>query len=194
MTEDYKYDVFISYKNHDLTIGWVTQFEKMLKYCLTQDLGGRDPNIFFDKESIDTGTKWPRELQEGLKYSKTIVCIWTPEYFKSNWCLSEWLSFEEREKIFYKDKINLIFPLRFHDGEHYPENAKERQSIDIRKYNSTLKAFWDSPNALPLEIIIQEFSNNLAKKIRLVPPFREDFPILVDHSVSPETIVPHLKL
>ena len=58
----YQYDIFLSYKNHHVTNPWVVKFEEKLKYWLTQELGGNEPRIFFDKESIDIGTIWPNEL------------------------------------------------------------------------------------------------------------------------------------
>lgn len=172
----YRYDIFLSYKNHHVTNLWVVKFEENLKYWLTQELGGDEPRIFFDKETIDFGTIWPNELKYGLKVSKCLLCIWTPEYFRSRWCLSEWKSFEERERITNRDR--LIHAVQFADGEHYPLEAKNRQALDVRDYNATMEAFWHSLNAVELERRIKSLAVSLAKAIKSVPDYDDGFPII----------------
>lgn len=183
----YQYDIFLSYKNHHVTNPWVVKFEEKLKYWLTQELGGNEPRIFFDKESIDIGTIWPNELKDNLKVSKCLLCIWTPEYFRSKWCLSEWKSFEERERATNRNK--LIHPVQFADGEHYPVEAQNRQTLDVRKYNATMEAFWQTVKAVELEEKIQLLASNLAKAIKAVPDYSEGFPIVIidDENPNPPT-------
>jgi hypothetical protein len=45
----------------------------------------------------------------------------------------------------------LIAPIRFHDGEHFPQEAQEVQSTDVAPYTYTVPAFWASQRALELE-------------------------------------------
>lgn len=181
----YQYDVFISYKNHHVTNPWVTKFEEKLRYWLTQELGGNEPEIFFDKESIETGSVWPKRLKDSVKASKCLLCIWTPEYFRSKWCLSEWLSFEERIIYLENTPQPIILPICFHDGEHYPEQAKQRQSFDVRNYSNTNNAFWETQKAIELEDRIKDLCRELAVAIRAVPDYNENFPIIVIDDENP---------
>lgn len=172
----YEYDIFISYKNNDQTNAWVVNFEKKLKFWLTQELGGIPPKIFFDSTAIQTGDSWPQKLENGIRQSKCLVCIWTPEYFRSEWCISEWMSFEARERNLNIDR--LILPLRFHDGDFYPEEAKRRQSQDISNYSSTSARFWETDLYLDFETnILRNVAHQIAQSIANVPAFSDDFPI-----------------
>lgn len=177
MATDYEYDVFLSYKQHHVVIDWVKRFKEKFSFWLIQELGGQKPRIFFDKDSIEAGTKWPDKLKLGVKHSKCILCIWTPEYFQSSWCISEWTSFEAREKMLGIDSETIILPVQFCDGEHNPELAKVRQFHDVRDFAYTAEGFWKSEKVIELEDIIKEIAKTCAKMIKNAPPFRDDFPI-----------------
>jgi hypothetical protein len=47
---NYVYDVFFSYKRHGLTAEWTSQVRARLKFWLTQELGGREPELFVDED------------------------------------------------------------------------------------------------------------------------------------------------
>ncbi|HTF04415.1 MAG TPA: toll/interleukin-1 receptor domain-containing protein [Bacteroidia bacterium] len=175
---EYAYEVFLSYKNHHVTNPWVIKFEEKLSYWLTQELGGEEPRIFFDRHTIETGTIWPNELRDGIKKSKCLLCIWTPQYFRSKWCLSEWQSFEKREQLAQGSK--LILPLKFHDGEHYPEQAQLRQILDVSNYTNTNSAFWETAKAIELEDKIKDLCKDLARAINSAPAYDVNFPLWIE--------------
>ncbi len=175
MADDYLYDVFISYKRHNLTICWVDGVIERLAFWLTQELGGQEAKLFFDKESIEVGDPWPAKIQEGLRTSRCMVGIWSPQYFQSRWCVSEWRSFLERGQRLGK---NLIAPVRFHDGESYPQEAKDIQQIDVTPYTSTLDGFWKTDRAVELEDKLKELAKALAKIVSSATPFEQDWPIV----------------
>src|SRR5436309_15438351 len=112
---DYEYDVFFSYKRQSLTLDWTKKVAEILQFWLTQELGGRYAKLFVDEDCIEVGDRWPEKLQQGLKLSRCMVCVWSPSYFQSSWCVSEWKSFLERERRTRIGPHGLIAPLRFHD-------------------------------------------------------------------------------
>ena len=130
---DYKYDVFFSYKRHELTLDWTRQVRKRFEFWLSQELGTREASIFVDEDCIETGEEWPTALAEALKHSRCMVCVWSPSYFQSAWCINEWRSFLQREAILGAPKFRLIAPMKFHDGEHFPEEAQKTNWIDVSK-------------------------------------------------------------
>src|ERR1700679_3339407 len=143
---DYEFDVFFSYKRHNLTLHWMRGVHHRLKYWITQETGGREVRMFVDEESVETGDRWPERLKEALKLSRCMIGLWSPEYFQSSWCVSEWESFRERERRLNMQSHGLIAPLRFHDGEHFPAEAKNVQWTDVASYTSTVPAFWTTPS------------------------------------------------
>lgn len=174
---DYEYDIFFSYKRHRLTLQWTRGVQDRLQYWITQELGGRPVRMFVDEQCIDTGDRWPIGLQEALKKSRCMIAVWSPEYFQSSWCISEHESFRERERRLYMDAHGLIAPLKFHDGEHFPDDARTVQWTDISAYTSTAPAFWQSARAIELEDLLKDFARSVAEVIRRAPEF-SDWPIV----------------
>ena len=174
MSLDYEYDVFFSYKRHDLTLNWTREVSQRLKLWLTEELGGTQAEVFVDESCIEIGDKWPDSIKHALKHSRCMVCVWSPSYFQSTWCVSEWKSFLEREKMVEIAPHGLIAPLRFHDGEHFPTEARHVQSEDVALYAATVPAFWSSAKAIDLETKLKSFASAVAKIIQIAPPFRPD--------------------
>jgi hypothetical protein len=177
LPNDYEYDVFFSYKRHGLTLEWTRGVHRRLQFWLSQEVG-RETSLFVDEDCIETGDRWPERLQESLKLSRCMVCVWSPLYFQSDWCVSEWRSFLAREKRLNLTSHGLIAPVRFHDGEHFPEEAREIQWTDVASYTYTVPAFWASQRALELEDRLKELARSLAKIVKGAPPFAPDWPIV----------------
>jgi hypothetical protein len=185
---DYTYDVFFSYKRHSLTLDWTRGVQNRLKYWIMQSCGGRDVRMFVDDESIETGDRWPEKLKEALRLSRCMVCVWSPAYFQSSWCVSEWESFRAREQRLKMQSHGLIAPLRFHDGEHFPEDARAVQWTDVAAYTYTVPAFWTSPRALELEDVLKTFAARVARMIQEAPRFEADWPVVEAPGLAPPRI------
>jgi hypothetical protein len=183
----YEYDVFFSYKRHDLTRDWTVGVHNRLKYWIMQEVNAPDVKMFLDDECIETGDRWPERLREAVQKSKCMVCVWSPAYFQSAWCVSEWKSFRERERRLNMQS-RLIAPLRFHDGEHFPEEAKLIQWTDVAPYTSTVPAFWTSHRAIELEDLLKTFARHVAHIIKNAPPFDPDWPLIEVPGLQPARI------
>ena len=175
---DYDYDVFFSYRRHELILDWTIQVVHRLEFWLTQELGGREPRIFFDQGSIEVGDRWPNKLRIALQSSKCLVCIWSPSYFQSHWCVSEWQSFLAREQKLGLGTHGLIAPVRFHDGEYFPEEAANVQWADFAGYTATTPVFWQTQRAVEFEDVLKRFASSVAGLVRRAPPFQSDWPLV----------------
>jgi len=71
----------------------------------------------------------------------------------------------------------LTAPMRFQDGEHFPEEARNVQWADFAPCTSTIPQFWASQRALELEDRLKEFGARVARIIGRAPKFRADWPI-----------------
>jgi hypothetical protein len=80
--------------------------------------------------------------------------------------------------------------MRFHDGEHFPEEAQVVEWTDIAAYTSTMPAFWASQRALELEDRLKEFAASVAHMIQRAPAFQADWPL----EESPALAVPKIEL
>lgn len=186
---DYEYDVFFSYKRHALHNEWHRWVVQRLRYFLTEELNVSQARVFMDEVDIETGDNWPERLQLALKRSKCMVCVLSPPYFHSVWCCSEFWSFIERHRqIGLTGPEGLIAPLRFHDLEYFPDEAKCLQMIDVVDHRSTTAAFWGSARELELEQKIRTLAVAVAGMVRRAPAFRDDWPVVPVEGVTPQPI------
>ena len=79
-------------------------------------------------------------------------------------------------------------PVRFHDGQHYPQAAQNRQIFDFSNYTSTIDTFWETRDAADFEKnAIKPFVEELAQAIQNSPDFDPDFPLI--ETPDPQLIV-----
>lgn len=181
----YRYDAFFSYKRDEQSDTWHETVKDKLTYWLKMELGRQDVKVFFDSEDVDTGDRWKEKIEQALLTSKCIICIWSPLYFQSVYCVSEWQTFIKRQKLYDQD---LIIPARYHDGDSFPNDAKSQQSADFSDYTSIMAQFWETTRAVEFDTYLKTFAVNIAKKIMTAPPFGEFPLVLVDAQDLPERV------
>jgi hypothetical protein len=185
----YQYDAFFSYKRDRESDAWHKRVKDTLTYWLKLELGQVDVPIFFDTTEIRGGMQWSPTLTDALRRSKCLICFWSPLYFQSKWCVSEWLTFVERSERLHRP---LILPASYFDGENFPPRARAVQFLDFSEFASTMPRFWDTEAAVRFEKErIQPFARDLAALIRQAPPFDESFPLIEapDNQVLPEVTI-----
>jgi len=173
----------LSYRRHKLTTRWIEGFQDRLTYWLTQELGGRDARVFFDIDSIEVGDHWPNTLREALKTSRCMVGLWSSDYFRSRWCMSEWRSFLEREKQAGLQSGGLVAPIKCHDGEYFPIEARSIQQFDLSQYWYTVSNFWETLRAVEADESLKKFAKHLAIIVHRAPSFNPNWRVI---EASPE--------
>lgn len=168
----YTHDVFLSY-SHDYPFGeWVKDpFLPLFQGYLTASLG-RDANIFSDRD-IPAGNSWPERLRNALATSRTLVGIWSPNYFISDWCQCECLFMLHRERTTgYRTARNpdgLIVPVTLHDGDRFPNYAKAIQHADWIKYARVGDGFKKTERYVEFQDRIVEWADDVARAINGAP-------------------------
>jgi hypothetical protein len=135
----YQYEVFLSYRRIN---EWPVFVEKvflpMLKHWLQEELDG-SLKIFYDVDRLETGEAWPQELAEALAASKLMICLWSRQYFSSDWCKAELSHMLARRKSLAAANVPpppLIIPTVIHDGESIPQQLADIQRFNIQDYSS----------------------------------------------------------
>jgi hypothetical protein len=172
----YEYEAFFSYKRDPQTDNWHEKVKEKLEFWLRMELNVPLGRLFFDRTAIRSGMEWRRKLGDSLKRSKCIICIWSPCYFQSQWCMSEWKTFRARENAC---GVDLILPATIHDGDYFPNEAKSKQYDDFSEYTSTIRTFWETERADEFEHQkLKSFARDLAALIRNTPPYSDNFPLV----------------
>lgn len=181
----YQYDAFFSYKRDSESDEWHKNVKTKLEFWLKQELQRLDVHIFFDTEEIRTGMQFRQKVTSALKQSRCIVCLWSPLYFQSKWCYSEWMTFVRRGEMV---NSQLVMPAHFHDGESFPAAAKVAQYLDFSPFANTMPAFWMTVEAVRFQPLLKQFARDLAVMIREAPPYDDTFPIVEvpDDQIPPE--------
>src|SRR5262245_22700326 len=85
----YEWDVFLSYRRRN---DWPQFIEKhflpKFRHWLEAETK-QESKILFDADVIETGEDWPARLADALAHSKTMLSLWSGEYFNSRWCKAE---------------------------------------------------------------------------------------------------------
>ncbi len=182
MADGYEHDIFISYSHKHPVLTWVqNHFEHELKNWLPQSMS-YDPDVYIDWR-IETGADWPLELRKALKNSRCMVAVWSPTYFRSNWCNAEWKSMLAREaKLGFRTKDNpkgLVYPVKFFDGDLFPDEAKRTQQMDLIEWSNPYAQFRYTNRYDGFVSKIQQIAQEIAELISSVPQWQEDFPIII---------------
>ncbi|MDT0569418.1 TIR-like protein FxsC [Streptomyces sp. DSM 3412] len=53
---------------------------------------------FLDVQSIQVGQDWNAALCDALAHCRTMLALYTPDYFRSDFCGREWKAFEDRQR------------------------------------------------------------------------------------------------
>lgn len=191
---DYEWDVFISYSHKGHVRDWVkNHFHRELMLSL-EDVLPDDPRIFIDHE-IPTGSQWPERLEAALLRSRCLVTVWSPPYFRSEWCMAEWVSMRKREATLKEvngQSPTLIYPIRFADGDHFPPEANNTQQCkDLSEYGHDGEQFRDTPDYLNFQKEMRTVAKEIATILECAPEWQADWP--VDRPPA-YTTIPHSRL
>lgn len=183
MAQEYLYDVFVSYRHNPPVLTWMKNhfyplLEQRLPDCMPVD---HETSIFIDWD-IEKGASWPQKLSGALRRSRCLLCVWSADYFRSRWCMAEWRTMRERERLAgFRTEQNsqgLIYPVIFSDGEHFPAEAQAIQYRDLRKWNYPQPVFKDTVGILELDQAVQELCQELAPMVLRAPPWQDSWPVI----------------
>jgi hypothetical protein len=178
---EYYWDVFISYRREpagtNLITPWIRAVVDRVKLWLSDELPGRPPRVFFDRDSIRVGDLWPDTLRRAIRTSRCMVALLSPQYFHQPWCVAEWTSFLTRQHRLAQSRTPIIAPVRVHDGDWFPADAIAVQALDLSDHVGTTPAFWHTARADELDQMLRPFTRRVGQLVKNAPPFSADWPI-----------------
>ncbi len=185
----YYYDAFISYKRGFPFGTWVQEtFLPLFEPLLTNALNLPSCNVFVDTDEILPGDAWPERLKNALAHSRSLVAIWSPSYFHSEWCKYEFSVMLERENLLgYRtdqNPLGLIIPVSVFDGEHFPIIAQRIQAKDFRAYARVGLGFQKTEKYFEFQNELFNWINQVAQVINQAPPWNENW-ISAPHVINP---------
>ena len=178
---DYEFDIFISYRRSPTIGPWVcNHLHERLKARLNE-IAPRDVRIAFD-EDMDNGVALTEELRRRVRASTILLAVWSADYFRSRWCMTEWGSFRAREQLLglasAGDPSSLIYPVRYADGDYFHPDA--RAALCKRDFSGLTypdEAFKQTPKYLEFDDMVRQMAADLAQRLANPPAWRDDFPI-----------------
>jgi hypothetical protein len=185
----YEFEVFLSYARSETEGQWVrNHFAQQLELRLN-DVSRDRVRISWDVE-IESGVSWPDELKRRLRHSRLLVAVWSPQYFRSRWCMAEWRSFREREAalgLFNAERPRgLVYPIRYSDRAHFHVDAKRTQCRkDFSELNYPMPVFKKSERYLEFDDIVRQMAQELADRLEQCPEWQSNFPIVEPEPLSP---------
>src|SRR5262249_34011253 len=148
---------------------WHSGLKDALAHWVSEELDGDYVRIFFDLENINVGSLWKERIAKALCASKCLVAVWSPEYFRSKYCVAEWLTFHWRSKLTNRE---LIAPASRQDGKFFPIDARALQMAKFNEYALTATKFWETAYAVEFEVdLIKPFARDVARLIKQAPDF-----------------------
>jgi len=120
----YEYDVFISYSHRNKDE--VNNLIKALQKCRP------DLKVYIDHQALRPGVFWQTHIFEGIKKSRKVICVFSPDYLVSKECVDEFnLALSKQMGT----KQNVLFPLYLYTSE-LPDYMSAIQYEDIREGNT----------------------------------------------------------
>jgi len=177
----YQFDLFISYSRHGSVQKWLlNHFYPKLVDCLADQFAPA-PKVYFDK-TMPRGVNWPSHLQYALRHSKIMVQLLTPPYFESPWCMAEWRSMQERQRVLGLANSGtpqgLVYSILYSDSENFPPEGREIAWWDFKEFAHPDPVFQESRDFIHFHRSVADMARDLVQLLKQVPEWQSDWPII----------------
>jgi len=175
----YEFDLFISYARRGSVQKWLlNHFHRKLLDCLA-DQFAPTPKVYVDK-GMSRAVHWPSDLRHALRHSKIMIQLLTPQYFESNWCMAEWHSMLERERMLGlagpENPQGLVYPILYSDSDNFPLEGKLRSWWDFKEFAYPDPVYQQTHEFVRFHHEVNRLAGDLVQLLGQVPPWRPDWP------------------
>ncbi|MBI5633482.1 MAG: TIR domain-containing protein [Nitrospirae bacterium] len=150
--------VFISYSHKDEA--WKDRFKPHLKM-----LEQLDQLVIWDDRKIDAGDTWYPELKEAMDSASVAVCLISPDYLSSDFCVKEEVPYllEKREEGALSVIPILIRPCYYKAVSWL--KAIQMLPDDDKSVSANYKDDWDTPFEKAAELIFKKLYPPILKQV-----------------------------
>lgn len=198
----YEYEVFVSYRRAErlqpggvVTLGeegvWVHDvflpvFRNRLDHCFP---GAR---IAFDA-NLPYGIDWEPTIQRWVLRSKCLVAVWSPMYFRSRYCRTEFHSMLQRQRQRgapdggAPEPAPLVVPLAFsRSNEWFDDDAKALQyARDLAEFSDATSPIRIEERRMAFVAALDRLCDQVRAAIGAAPDWRPDFPWIQKEALPP---------
>jgi hypothetical protein len=167
----YTWDVFLSYRRRRQYVDWIDdfflhRFKDKVSENLPPEWG--EVKVFVDRQAIEPGEDWPKELADALGGSRCLVPLWASDYFGSRWCYSEWQNFHRSGRK--------IVPIQWSNHTRFfPVEAQRMQAADFSLYTLTGEGFRKTEEFVRYQTAIATFAESVAQVLIDLPAEPTEF-------------------
>lgn len=143
-TQEFKFDVFISYRHSDLDSAVAGYLQKALeRYKIPREIQKRHgkkaiSRVFRDEEELGAASDLFGEIEQNLKQSEFLVVICSPRLLESKWCMREietFIKYRGRENVLpvlIEGEPDTAFPaILTEDGEPLAADFRGRSKREV---------------------------------------------------------------
>ncbi|NUT48578.1 MAG: toll/interleukin-1 receptor domain-containing protein [Saccharothrix sp.] len=175
----YEFDLFISYARRGSVQKWLlNHFHQKLLECLA-DQWAPTPTVYVDR-TMARGVHWPSSLRHALRHSKVMIQLLSPQYFQSKWCLAEWHSMLERERMLglatAERPQGLLYPILYSDSDNFPLEGKLRSWQNFKALANPDPPYQETREYVEFHREVNRVAGDLVQLLQQVPPWRPDWP------------------
>lgn len=112
-----------------------------------------------------------------------MVSIWTPRYFRSQWCMAEWQTMRDREKRLgmgtESNPQGLVYPIKFSDGSYFDADAMNiqcKKDFAHKRLNKPYAWWRQTHEYLDFHNLVDEVAQELSEWLPRAPEWMEDWP------------------
>lgn len=174
------FDVFISYAHADDSDGLISQIRQWIDQdARDPDKGFRPLTVFFDTRDIKDSQDWSQRIAKGLRTSRIMIVLTSPNYYESEWCQKEFDTFRvslsqkliDLVSVEGSDDRGPVTPLFLFDVDvaelprekhQWFEMIQQIQGIDLRRF---FGAGSEQLTQQSLREQIRQFGRSLAERI-----------------------------
>jgi TIR domain len=124
---------------------------------------------------------------EALRTSRCLIPVWSPQYFRSDWCKAELDTMLEREKILGLRRDHnwsgIIYPVVFQNAAMIPPEYRTIQYTDLSQWGIAAPAFRSSLEYLQFELSIKTICKKLWPMIQTAPDWQDNWPTIISKAL-----------